>query len=425
MHDLKFLIQNESSVRENFNKRGVDITVFDKVVELDHLRKSLIHSVEKMRFSLNQYSKEIGQLKKKGQSAQDLIEKVAETKKQLESENKRKDEILGQQNFLLASLPNLTAEDVPHGQDEQDNKEVKRWGTPKEFDFTPKDHVDIALGLKMIEFEKAAEITGSRFVICKSDLAKLARALTNFFITVLADKRGYQEIDPPAIVHERALFGTGQLPKFKQDLFKIEGHDWFLIPTAEVPLTNLKRDEIFSHKELPLKYCAATPCFRSEAGSYGKDTRGLIRLHQFHKVEMVNIVAADQSEQAHQEMADCARELLEKLQLPYRQVVLCTGDIGFSARKCFDFEVWLPAQKTYREISSVSNCWDFQARRAGIRYRNQRGQVEYAHTLNGSGLAVGRTVVAILENYQLSDGSVAIPQVLHPFMGGQEKLTPP
>ena len=282
--------------------------------------------------------------------------------------------------------------------------------------------MEIAENLDVIDFAKASEITGARFVIYKKDLAKLERALINFFIEFLGQKKGYQEILPPLIVHERSLFGTGQLPKFKEDLFKIERHDWFLIPTSEVPLTNLKRDELFAGDELPLKYCAYTPCFRSEAGSYGKDTRGLIRLHQFNKVEMVNIVAAQDSERAHEEMVGCAMELLEILRLPYRQVLLCSGDIGFSARKCYDLEVWLPAQSRYREISSVSNCWDFQARRAQIRYRNEQGRPEYAHTLNGSGLAVGRTVVAILENCQQTDGSVLIPEALRPHMGGQESI---
>lgn len=422
MHDLKYIVENQDMVRKNFQKRGVDLHILEKIVTLDQKRKGLTQSVEHKRFELNQLSKEIGPLKKSGKNTDKLVQKVAQLKSKLENENKTLEEILGEQKFLLSSLPNLISDDVPKGKDENENKEIKRWGKPKKFDFLPKDHVEVAEKLGVIDFEKASELTGARFVIYKNDLAKLERALINFFITFLTEKKGYQEIIPPFMVHERSLFGTGQLPKFKEDLFKIEGHDWFLIPTAEVPLTNLKRDELFSKDELPLKYCAYTPCFRSEAGSYGKDTRGLIRLHQFNKVEMVNIIHAEESVLAHEEMLSCAVELLETLELPYRQVLLCSGDTGFSARKCFDLEVWLPAPGRYREISSISNCWDFQARRAGIRYRNHQGKPEYAHTLNGSGLAVGRTVVAILENYQQADGSVIIPQALHPFMGGQERI---
>ena len=422
MHDLKYIIENEKEVRRNIKKRKIDLHILEKIIEMDSERKGLIQLVEEKRFDLKELAKKIGPLKKSGGDASEFVNQVAGIKSKLEDEDKLLQEILGEQNFLLSSLPNLIADDVPEGKDEGENQEIKKWGTPREFDFAPKDHVNIAENLNIIDFEKASELAGARFVIYKNDLAKLERALINFFITFLTEKKGHQEILPPFIAHERSLFGTGQLPRFQEDLFKIEGHDWFLIPTAEVPLTNLKRDEIFSEEELPLKYCAYTPCFRSEAGSYGRDTRGLIRLHQFNKVEMVNIVSAQESCGAHQEMTDCAMELLEMLELPYRQVLLCSGDIGFSARKCFDLEVWLPAQNCYREISSISNCWDFQARRASIRYRNSKGRPEYAHTLNGSGLAVGRTVVAILENYQQSNGEVVIPRALRPYMGGQERM---
>ena len=422
MHDLKYIVENYSIVRKNFEKRGVDLHILEKIVGLDKERRALIRSVEDKRFELKQLSKKIGPLKAKGEDAKGLVQKVLEIKSKLENDNEKLEEVLGEQKFFLFSLPNLIADDTPDGRDEEENKEIKRWGQQKKFNFKPKDHIEIAETLGIIDFEKASELTGSRFVIYKGDLAKLERALINFFLSFLTEKKGYLEIIPPFIVHERSLLGTGQLPKFKEDLFKIEGHDWFLIPTAEVPLTNLRRDEIFSKDELPLKYCANTPCFRSEAGSYGRDTRGLIRLHQFNKVEMVNIVHAQESVAAHEEMLSCAIELLEMLELPYRQVLLCSGDIGFSAYKCFDLEVWLPAQEKYREISSISNCWDFQARRAGIRYRNAQGRPQYAHTLNGSGLAVGRTVVAILENYQQDDGSVVIPSVLRPFMGGKERI---
>ena len=422
MHDLKYIIENKDSVRGNLGKRGIDLHILERAIALDDDRKAKIQTVEKKRSQLKQLAKEIGARKKSGQEASVLIEKVSQIKFDLERDDKELEETLGEQKFLLSSLPNLIADDVPLGIDEADNVELKKWGTLPQFDFSPRDHVDVAESLGLLDFEKASEMTGARFVVYKNDLAKLERALINFFITFLTEKKGYHEIIPPFIVHERSLYGTGQLPKFKDDLFKIEGHDWYLIPTAEVPLTNLKRDELFAAKELPLKYCAYSPCFRSEAGSYGRDTRGLIRLHQFNKVEMVNIVRAQDSEKAHQEMVACAMELLEVLHLPYRQVLLCSGDIGFSARKCFDLEVWLPVQSRYREISSVSNCWDFQARRAGIRYREGQERPQFAHTLNGSGLAVGRTVVAILENYQQPDGSVLIPEVIRPFMGGQERI---
>ena len=422
MHNLKYIVENHDVVRKNFQKRGTDLHILEKIVTLDQKRRELIRSVDDKRRGLKQLSNKIGPLKRRGENTEELVQKVADIKSVLENENKKLGEIFGEQQFLLSSLPNLIASDIPEGRDEKENREIKRWGHQKKFDFEPKDHVEVAEKLGILNFEKASELTGARFAIYRGDLAKLERALINFFLTFLTEKKGYEEIIPPFIVHERSLFGTGQLPKFKEDLFKIEGRDWFLIPTAEVPLTNLKRDELFSKEELPLKYCAYSPCFRSEAGSYGKDTKGLIRLHQFNKVEMVNIVHAQESVGAHEEMLSCAIELLEMLELPYRQVLLCSGDIGFSARKCFDLEVWLPSQRRYREISSISNCWDFQARRAGIRYRNDQGKPEYAHTLNGSGLAVGRTVVSILENYQQADGSVIIPSALRPFMGGKERI---
>ena len=422
MHDLKYIINNQDEVKENFKKRKVDLHILEEVISLDEERRKLTHEVEDKRFQLKKIAKEIWVSQKNGENVSSLKEKVREIKLKLEKEDENLEEVTGKQSFLLTTLPNLIAEDVPEGSTEEHNKELKKWGKIRELDFIPRDHVEIAENLGIIDFEKAAILTGARFVIYKNELAKLERAAINFFLSFLTEKKNYQEIIPPFIVHERALFGTGQLPRFKEDLFKIEGRDWYLIPTAEVPLTNLKRDELFAEKELPLKYCAYTPCFRSEAGSYGRDTRGLIRLHQFNKVEMVNIVGEEDSLAAHEEMLVCAMELLEMLELPYRQVLLCSGDIGFSARKCYDLEVWLPGQKKYREISSVSNCWDFQARRANIRYRNQKGRPIYAHTLNGSGLAVGRTILAILENYQEANGDVVIPTVLRPFMGGQVRI---
>lgn len=422
MLNLKFVVENVEAVKENLSKRSADVHIIDTVVELDEKRKKLTHKVETSRAEVKSLSKQIGPLKQKGEDASDLMAKVAQAKSSIDEDTKTLDEILGEQNFLLSSLPNLIADDVPVGKDEADNKLITTFGDPKKFDFEPKDHVALGEDLGMLDFEKASEITGARFVVYKKDIAKLERACINFFLNELTSKKEYEEIIPPFIVHERSLYGTGQLPKFKEDLFKIEGNDWYLIPTAEVPLTNLKRDELFQGSELPLKYCGYTPCFRSEAGSHGKDTRGLIRLHQFNKVEMVNIVAADKSEEAHEAMLSCAKDLLEQLGLAYRVMLLCSGDIGFGARRCYDIEVWLPAQNKYREISSISNCWDFQARRANIRYRNAENKPEFAHTLNGSGLAVGRTVVAIMENYQQADGSIKVPDVLIPYMGGQEYI---
>ncbi len=423
MLDLKKVIEETEAVKKNLGKRGADLHAVDVIVELDSKRKEFIQKVEKKRSEVKSLSKEIGPLKKSGQDASDLMAKVASLKEEIEVENKSLEEVQGEQQFLLSSLPNLIDEIVPIGSSEEENIKVHSFGTPKEFSFKPKEHVALGENLGMLDFEKAAEITGSRFAVYKNGLAKLERALISYFLDTLSTKFGYEEIIPPFMVHERSLFGTGQLPKFKEDLFKIEGQDWYLIPTAEVPLTNLKREELFNKEELPLKYCAYTPCFRSEAGSYGKDTRGLIRLHQFNKVEMVNIVDSSSSEQAHEEMLDCAKYFLEELGLPYQVMLLCSGDIGFGARKCFDLEVWLPGQNKFREISSVSNCWDFQSRRASIRYRNAENKPEYAHTLNGSGLAVGRTVVAIMENYQNEDGSIIVPNVLRHYMQGLEVIS--
>lgn len=423
MLDLKFVVENPKEVKKNLERRKADTHIIDAVVELDSKRKSLISEVEGNRAKVKSLSKEIGPKKKAGEDTTDLMNEVAEAKKIIADKEKLLQEVEGEQTFLLSSVPNLIDDIVPLGNDDADNTLVSEFGKPKNYDFEVKDHVDIGEGLGMLDFEKAAEITGARFALYKGGIARLERGLINMFLDFLTTERGYEEVIPPFMVHADSLYGTGQLPKFKEDLFKIEDKDWYLIPTAEVPLTNIKRKELFDKKELPIKVCGYTPCFRSEAGSYGKDTRGLIRLHQFNKVEMVNIVNAKDSEDAHEEMVRSAEILLERLELPYKRMLLCSGDIGFGAKKCFDLEVWLPAQNKYREISSVSNCGDFQARRAGIRYRNDDNKPEFAHTLNGSGLAVGRTVVAILENYQNADGSVTIPDALRPFMGGLDRIS--
>lgn len=421
MHDIKLIEAQTDYVKENLTKRGFDTSILDTVISLNKKRKELTTHVEKTQAEVKKISKEVGMKKKVGENADDLMKQVHELKASVETANNDLDETKKSLDYELSTIPNLIEDDSPIGKDDTDNIEVKKWGEPTSFGFKVKDHVALGEDLKMLDFEAAAKLTGARFVVYKSQLAKLERALANFMLDHQAE-RGYEEIIPPFIVHERSLHGTGQLPKFKEDLFKIEGEDWYLIPTSEVPLTNLKREEVFSESELPLKYTGLTPCFRSEAGSHGKDTRGLIRMHQFNKVEMVNIVHPDKSDEALSDMVRSAEEILEKLKLPYRTVRLCTGDIGFGAKKTFDLEVWVPSQETYREISSCSNCGDFQARRAGIRFKKEGDKPQYAHTLNGSGLAVGRCFVAVLENYQNEDGSIAVPEVLWPYMQGLKQI---
>jgi len=424
VHDIKFFEENKLYVDSNLKKRGFDTSAVEESISLNTKRKDLIQIVEQKRSEVKSLSKEIGQLKKSGKDAENLMNQVAQIKTSVESDIIKLEEAQTLLNKSLSVIPNLVAEEVPEGLTEDDNKEIDKWGEIKSFSFKPKDHVTLGESLEMLDFEAGAKLTGSRFVVYKGMVARLERALINYMLDQHTDN-DYTEIIPPFIVNNEALFGTGQLPKFEEDLFKLGNDDksWYLIPTAEVPLTNLKKGELFSKKELPLKYVAYTPCFRSEAGSYGKDTRGLIRLHQFNKVELVNIVSAEDSEKAHEEMINRACSILQALKLPYRSLLLCGGDIGFGARKCIDLEVWLPGQNKYREISSLSNCWDFQARRASIRYRDKDGRPQFAHTLNGSGLAVGRTVVAILENYQSEDGSIDVPDVLVPYMGGISKIT--
>ncbi len=424
MHDIKFFESNTDEVKKNLSKRGFDLSLVDKAISLNAKRKELTGKVEGHRAEVKSLSMEIGKLKKEGKDASEIMNSVAKIKKEIESQEISLTEVEKDLNYTLSIIPNLVSKEVPEGKSEADNLEIKRWGNPREFNFKPKDHVELGESLSMLDFERGARLTGSRFVVYKNQLARLERALINFMLDEHV-KNGYEEVLPPFIVNRDALYGTGQLPKFEEDIFKLSlpDRDWYLIPTAEVPVTNLKREEIFPKEEFPLKYCAYTPCFRSEAGSYGKDTKGLIRLHQFNKVELVNIVAPEESEKAHQEMIDRACSILELLNLPYRALILCGADIGFGAYKCIDLEVWLPGQDKFREISSVSNCGAFQARRASIRFRNAEGKPEFAHTLNGSGLAVGRTLVAIMENYQNDDGSITIPKILIPYMGGLEKIS--
>lgn len=422
MHDIKNFIENREEVKKNLAKRNMDVSVVDIAISLNDARKEKTFAVETRRADLKKLSQEIGMLKKQGQSADALMEKVATLKVDIERVEKELELNLSELNNLLSVIPNLLDDSVPAGADEKSNIVVKEWGQKRNFSFKVKDHIELGENLGMLDFERAAKITGSRFVVLKKDFARLERALINFMLDQHI-QNGYEEILPPFIVNESSLYGTGQLPKLKEDLFKLEGRDWYLIPTAEVPVTNLKRDELFLKAELPLKYVAHTPCFRSEAGSYGKDTKGLIRQHQFNKIELVNIVAAEDSLNAHNEMIARASSILELLGLPYRHLLLCGGDISFGARKCIDIEVWLPGQNTFREISSISNCWDFQARRAQIRYRDEENKPQFAHTLNGSGLAVGRTLIAIVENYQNEDGSVTIPEALRPYVGGKDLIS--
>jgi seryl-tRNA synthetase len=422
MLDIKKIETDFEAVKKNLGSRNFDISILDQIVELNKQRKALTTASETKKAEINKISREIGELKKNKQDATGPMGQVTALKAEMESEAKHLDEVLAKQSSLLLNIPNLLDASTPVGKSEDDNVEVKKWGTPRHFDFTPVDHADIGEKLGMLDFESAAKITGARFVVYKAGIARLERALINFMLDHQATK-GFTEMMTPFIAHERSLIGTGNLPKFEDQLFKLNSEQpWYLIPTSEVTLTNLKREQIMEEAELPYLYAAYSPCFRSEAGSHGKDVKGLIRMHQFNKVEMVSICAPSQSPEIHQKMVDSACEILEKLGLPYRAIALCSGDIGFASQKTFDLEVWVPSQNKYREISSISNCGDFQARRANIRFRNKEGKVEFAHTLNGSGLAVGRTVVAILENYQQNDGSVKIPEVLWPYMGGMKEI---
>jgi seryl-tRNA synthetase len=422
MLDIKKIENEFEVVKSSLNNRNFDTSILIEILELNKSRKHLTTSSESKKAEINKISREIGELKKNKQDATSLMNQVISLKSEMESEAKELDLVQVKQTNLLLNIPNLPDSSVPVGKTEDENLEIKRWGFPKNFDFTPADHADIGEKLGMLDFETAAKITGARFVIYKAGIAKLERALINFMLDHQASK-GFIEMMTPFIAHERSLIGTGNLPKFEDQLFKLNAEQpWYLIPTSEVTLTNIKREQIMEESELPYLYAAYSPCFRSEAGSHGKDVKGLIRMHQFNKVEMVSICAPSQSQEIHQTMINSACEILEKLNLPYRALALCTGDMGFASQKTIDLEVWVPSQNKYREISSISNCGDFQARRANIRFRNKEGKVEFAHTLNGSGLAVGRTVVAILENYQQKDGSVQIPEALWPYMGGLKEI---
>jgi len=426
MLDIQQLRSNLDAVAEGLAKRGkpIDFTAF-KALEAE--RKTLQTRTQDLQAQRNSLSKQIGMLKGQGKDASEVMAQVGALGDELKASEARLAELLTEFNALLATLPNLPDDTVPVGTAETGNVEIKRWGTPKTFDFAVKDHTDIGEGLGQLDFATAAKISGARFSLLKGGIARLHRALAQFMLDTHTTKHGYTEVYAPYLVNAASLFGTGQLPKFEEDLFKVLRGDQdplYLIPTAEVPVTNIVRDEILAAEALPLKLVCHTPCFRSEAGSGGRDVRGMIRQHQFDKVELVQVVHPDQSAAAHEELTGHAEAILEALGLPYRRVVLCSGDMGFSAAKTYDLEVWLPAQDTYREISSCSNFGAFQARRMQARFRNEKNKPELCHTLNGSGLAVGRTLVAILENNQRADGSVEIPEVLRPYMGGLELLAP-
>ncbi|CAK7029572.1 MAG: Serine--tRNA ligase [Desulfovibrio sp.] len=421
MLDLRTLQNEPAVVAESLKKRGSDITVTD-FTDIDAKRRALLAEVEQLKSERNKISSEVGKAKREGKDASALLASVGDLGERIKALDAETESVKAALMDWMLRIPNMPNESVPVGPNEDHNVEVNTWGTPRDFDFTPKEHWELAeLHGNVLDFERAGKLTGSRFNVSWGWAARLERAIATFFLDVHTLENGYTEILPPFMVNRKTMTGTGNLPKFEEDLFKIEGWDFFLIPTAEVPVTNLFAEEILEETDLPLAFTAYTPCFRSEAGSAGKDTRGLIRQHQFSKVEMVRFSHPDASYDALERMRRHAENLLERLELPYRTVVLCTGDMGFASAKTYDLEVWLPGQNKYREISSCSNCEAFQARRANIRFRPQGGgKPEFVHTLNGSGLAVGRTLVAILENGQQKDGSIVLPKVLVPYMGGIE-----
>jgi len=420
--DLKFVREHLGEVQEKIGRRGQAIN-WELFTRLDSERREILLESESLRAKRNQFSDVIAEKKKKAQEASPEIAQMKEVSariKELETKLNEKEEALRE---LMMVIPNIPHESVVTGQGEGDNLEVRRWGKMPEFSFTPKPHWEIGEALGILDFERGAKITGARFTLYKDLGARMERALINFMLDLHTEHHGYREVLPPFMVNRKSMTGTGQLPKFEEDLFRLSDPDYFLIPTAEVPVTNIHQDEILLEDDLPLYYAAYTPCFRKEAGSYGKDTRGLIRQHQFNKVELVKFTTPETSYDELEKLTADAEEVLKRLGIPYRVVILCTGDLGFSAAKTYDLEAWLPGQTVYREISSCSNFEDFQARRANIRFRPKgKKGTEFVHTLNGSGLAIGRTLVAILENYQNEDGTVTVPEVLRPYMGGAEKI---
>lgn len=418
MLELRWIIENESLLKQKLKERNFPTDGVDAILKEDASRRKLLTQVESLRSRRNQIATEIGTRKRAGEDVAGLMEESTKVKTDLESIDKQLTELQTKVDELLLFIPNVQHESVPVGSDANDNKEVRKAGEPKKFSFQALDHHDLGLKLGIIDFDRATRLAGTRFSALIGKAARLERALISFMLDLHTEHHGYTEMLPPFIVNSKSLVGTGQLPKFREDLFKLEGFDYFLIPTAEVPVTNFYREEMLEESRLPSLFTAYTPCFRSEAGSYGRDTKGLIRQHQFDKVELVMLTRPEESWEMHEKLTGHAEEVLTRLELPFRTMALCSGDMGFGSAKTYDLEVWLPGQNAYREISSCSNFTDFQARRANIRYRpKDGGKPRYVHTLNGSGLAVGRTLVAILENYQQEDGSILIPKALQKYTG--------
>ena len=422
MLDIKFIRQHTDLVRQKLTERG-QVLNLDEFIRLEEQRRNILQEVESLRNERNTVSKQVGEKKKRKEDASELIERMGTVSSRI----KELDETLAQTeeklNQLVMMIPNIPHESVVFGRSSEDNPVVRTWGEKRTFHFTPKPHWEIGENLNILDFGRGAKITGARFTLYRGAGALLERAVLNFMLDLHTQEHGYMEVLPPFMVNRDSMTATGQLPKFEEDLFRVDKVDYFLIPTAEVPVTNIHRDEVLSEKELPIYYVAYTPCFRAEAGSYGKDTRGLIRQHQFNKVELVKFSTPEGSYDELEKLTANAEEVLKRLNIPFRTVSLCSADLGFSSAKTYDLEAWLPGQETYREISSCSNFEDFQARRGSIRFRREEGgKIEFVHTLNGSGLAVGRTVVAILENYQEEDGTVTIPEALRPYMHGMDRI---
>ena len=422
MVDLKKLREEAEIFKEALRKRGQPDELVDEILELDERRRKLITKLNSLRAERNRLSKEVSKAKKEGKDPREIIEQSKRIGEEIRDMEREISSVKEKLESLLLTFPNVPHVSTPVGESEKDNVVVKKWGEPRMFDFEPKAHWDLGPMLGLMDFERASRISGSRFVILRSQLALLERALINFMIDVHVEEHGYVEILPPHLVKREAITATGQLPKFEEELYNTQPDDMFMIPTAEVPLISMHMNEILFEEDLPLKYVAYTPCYRREAGSYGKDVRGMVRVHQFDKVELVWFTKPEESYEALEKLTSHAEKILQKLELPYRVVELCTGDLGFAAAKTYDIEVWLPSYNDYKEISSCSNTEDFQARRGNIRYRKKDNKLDYPHTLNGSGLAVGRTLIAIVENYQRSDGRIDVPKVLKPYMKGLEVI---
>lgn len=423
MLDTKWVREHYDELAEMLASRN-NAFPLDRYKELDEERRKVLLEVEKLKERRNAGSKEVGIKKKAGEDTEALQNEIRELGEEIKKFDDKANEIESELDELALRIPNRPHASVPKGKDENDNIEMRRWGTPREFDFEPKPHWDLGEGLGVMDFDRGVKIAESRFTVLKGAGARLERGLMNFMLDLHTTQHGFTEVAPPALVNSKTMTGTGQLPKFADDLYRCLNDDLWLIPTAEVPLTNLHSGETFKESDLPKYFCAFTPCFRREAGSYGRDMRGMLRQHQFDKVEMVKLSTPEKSYDELEHMTNCAEKVLQLLGIPYRVIVLCTGDMGFGAAKTYDIEVWLPSQNTYREISSCSNCEDFQARRMGIKYKPaDGGKARFIHTLNGSGLAIGRTLIALMENYQNADGSITVPEALRPYVGGLERVS--